>query len=137
MERYHAALTTYVRGSSLRRLGEPYDIVGGFFAERVCRPGFLPAWRASGLPLRRWMMTGVNLYGKSLVRERTRDRLRGAGDAMSAVDGNVDDMGLGTWPGPRFERNLDDPKAHQFLDDQPDIRFGGPIITNFARPWPP
>lgn len=86
MERYHAALTLYVRGSSLRRLGEPDDIVGGFFAERVCKPGFLPQWRSSGLPLRRWMMTGINLYGKSLVRERTRDRLRAVGGAFEHGD---------------------------------------------------
>ncbi len=51
-------------------------------------------------------------------------------------DTNWDDMGLGLWPGPRFERDLDNPKKHQFLDEQPDIWFGGPIITNFARPWP-
>jgi murein DD-endopeptidase MepM/ murein hydrolase activator NlpD len=53
------------------------------------------------------------------------------------VDYNWDDLGLGVYPGPRFERDLDNHKKHQFLDDQPDIRFGGPIITNFARPWPP
>jgi hypothetical protein len=52
-------------------------------------------------------------------------------------DVNWDDLSLGVWPGPRFERNLDDPKRNQFLDDQPDIWFGGPIITNFGRPWPP
>lgn len=52
-------------------------------------------------------------------------------------DANWDDMTLGVWPGSRFERNLDDPASNQFLDDQPDIRFGGSIITNFARPWPP
>jgi hypothetical protein len=51
-------------------------------------------------------------------------------------DTNWDDMSLGLWPGPRFERDLDNPKRHQFLDEQPDIWFGGPIITNFARPWP-
>jgi murein DD-endopeptidase MepM/ murein hydrolase activator NlpD len=51
-------------------------------------------------------------------------------------DVNWDDMGLG-YPGPRFEKNLDDPKKYQFPDDQPDIRFGGAIITNFARAWPP
>ena len=51
-------------------------------------------------------------------------------------DVNWDDMGLG-YPGPRFERNLDDPRRYQFPDDQPDIRFGGAIITNFGRPWPP
>ena len=52
-------------------------------------------------------------------------------------DVNWDDLSLGVFPGPRFERNLDDPKRHQFLDDQPDIYFGGPVITSFARAWPP
>jgi hypothetical protein len=74
MERYHDALRAYVLGGSLRRLGEVDELIGGFFAERACRPGFLAQWRASGLPLRRWMMTGINLYGKTIVRERTRDR---------------------------------------------------------------
>lgn len=74
MERYYDALRAYVLGGSLRRLGEVDELVGGFFAERACRPGFLGQWRQSGLPLRRWMMTGVNLYGKSIIRERTRDR---------------------------------------------------------------
>ena len=50
---------------------------------------------------------------------------------------NWDDMTLGVWPGPRFERDLDNPRRYQFLDDQPDIYFGGPVITNFARAWPP
>ncbi|HEX2034469.1 MAG TPA: peptidoglycan DD-metalloendopeptidase family protein [Chloroflexota bacterium] len=53
------------------------------------------------------------------------------------VDFNWDDLGLGLYPGPRFERDLDNPTRHQFPDDQPDIRFGGAIITNFARAWPP
>jgi len=47
-----------------------------------------------------------------------------------------DDLPLGAWPGALFERDLDHPQRNQFLDDQPDIRFGGPVITNFARPWP-
>ena len=51
-------------------------------------------------------------------------------------DANWEDASLGIWPGPRFERDLDNPRRNQFLDDQPDIWFGGPIITNFARPWP-
>jgi len=42
----------------------------------------------------------------------------------------------GRMSGALFERDLDNPRRNQFLDDQPDIRFGGPIITNFARPWP-
>jgi hypothetical protein len=60
-----------------------------------------------------------------------------ATNPVPLFDANWDDMSLGVWPGPRFQRNLDDPRRHQFLHDQPDIRFGGPIITNFGRPWPP
>ncbi len=60
-----------------------------------------------------------------------------ATNPIPLIDANWDDMSLGVWPGARFERDLDAPTIHQFLDDQPDIRFGGPIITNFARPWPP
>ena len=49
---------------------------------------------------------------------------------------NWDDLSLGAYPGPRFERDLDTPRRNQFPEEQPDMRFGGPIITNFARPWP-
>jgi DNA-directed RNA polymerase specialized sigma24 family protein len=76
MERYRSALLAYVRGGSLRRLADADDLIGGFFAERACRADFLARWRESGLPLRRWMMTGLNLYGKSIIRQRSRDRLR-------------------------------------------------------------
>jgi murein DD-endopeptidase MepM/ murein hydrolase activator NlpD len=60
-----------------------------------------------------------------------------ATNPVAYFDVNWDDLSLGWWPGPRFERNLDDPRRNQFLDEQPDISFGGPIITNFGRPWPP
>ncbi len=68
--------------------------------------------------------------------------IRRAGRAIATnpvpyFEANWDDTTLGVWPGPRFERNLDDPKRHQFIDDQPDIWFGGPVITNFSRAWPP
>lgn len=60
-----------------------------------------------------------------------------ATNPVHLFDANWDDMSLGVWNGALFQRDLDNPRRHQFLDDQPDIRFGGPIITNFARPWPP
>jgi murein DD-endopeptidase MepM/ murein hydrolase activator NlpD len=68
------------------------------------------------------------------IRKRGRDT---ATNVTPYFDVNWDDMSLGLYPGPRFERDLDNPKRFQFLDDQPDIRFGGAIISNFARPWPP
>lgn len=36
-----------------------------------------------------------------------------------------------------FERDLDDPRKWQHLDDQPEIVVGGPLLNEFARPWPP
>lgn len=36
-----------------------------------------------------------------------------------------------------FQRDLDDPRKWQHLDDQPEIRVGGPLINDFARTWPP
>ncbi len=36
-----------------------------------------------------------------------------------------------------FERSLDDPRRWQFLDDQPEITFGGPLLNDYPDPWPP
>ena len=68
------------------------------------------------------------------IRKRGRDT---ATNLVPWFDANWDDLSLGAYPGPRFEKDLDNPRKFQFPDEQPDIRFGGAIITNFARPWPP
>jgi DNA-directed RNA polymerase specialized sigma24 family protein len=93
MSRYHEALLAYVKGSSLRELGEADDIVAGFFAERVGSPGFLKEWRASGMPLRRWLMNGIGFHGRGLLRDRIRERARQAeswqgGAAATTIDGS-------------------------------------------------
>ncbi len=36
-----------------------------------------------------------------------------------------------------FERDLDDPRKWQYLDDQPEAVSGGPLLNDFANPWPP
>lgn len=36
-----------------------------------------------------------------------------------------------------FERDLADPRKWQHLDDQPEIVVGGPLLNDFAQPWPP
>ena len=36
-----------------------------------------------------------------------------------------------------FERDLEDPRRWQYPDDQPDTKFGGPLLNNYALPWPP
>jgi murein DD-endopeptidase MepM/ murein hydrolase activator NlpD len=35
-----------------------------------------------------------------------------------------------------FERDLDAPRRWQSIDDQPEIDLGGPLLNDFARPWP-
>ena len=35
-----------------------------------------------------------------------------------------------------FERDLDDPRKWQQLDDQPPAVSGGRLLNDFARPWP-
>ncbi len=36
-----------------------------------------------------------------------------------------------------FERDLDNPRKWQFLDDQPETVIDGPLLNNYAHPWPP
>lgn len=36
-----------------------------------------------------------------------------------------------------FERDLDDPRRWVSIDQQPDVDFGGPLLNNYAQPWPP
>ena len=38
---------------------------------------------------------------------------------------------------PGFERDLESPRKWQYLDDQPEIVVGGPLLNDFAQPWPP
>ena len=55
MERYREPLRAYVVGSALRELGEPDELVAGFFAHMLATPDSLLRWRTSGLQLRRWL----------------------------------------------------------------------------------
>jgi len=36
-----------------------------------------------------------------------------------------------------FERDLDNPRTWQHLDDQPESVIGGPLLNDYANPWPP
>ena len=52
---YLRPLKIYFMGTSERWLGEPDDVVSGFFADRLARENFLDDWIASGVSLRRWL----------------------------------------------------------------------------------
>jgi murein DD-endopeptidase MepM/ murein hydrolase activator NlpD len=36
-----------------------------------------------------------------------------------------------------FERDLDNPRQWQYLDDQPEVVFGAGLLNQYTRAWPP
>ncbi|MEQ8850758.1 MAG: hypothetical protein RIB32_03135 [Phycisphaerales bacterium] len=89
MEVYAQPLKVYYLGSTFRTLGEPDDVVQGFFADRLGRDDFLERWLESGRPLRYWLIVGF----KHFLFERSREikRSRRAGplpeESMGGDDG--------------------------------------------------
>ena len=72
MERYHRPLCAYVRTGAFARLGEPEDLVAGFFAKHLQGHEFMARWRTSGMPLRRWLMNAAGFHCRGLARDRAR-----------------------------------------------------------------
>ena len=66
------------------------------------------------------------------------DAMRSAVNPIPLIEGPWEDASLGIrFSNPAFEIDLEDPRRWQSLYDQPDIRFGGPLINAYAEPWPP
>jgi len=95
MSVYAEPLRVYYLGTRSRWLGEPDEVVDGFFADRLARPGFVAEWERSGMRLRRWLMNAFGFYLKELARRRRRDAVRDPGpgnepgfegDAERAID---------------------------------------------------
>lgn len=78
IERYAQPLEAYALGSSLREIAEPRELVHGFLVAKFATPAttraYLAAWNASGMTLRRWMMNGLLLYVRGIVRDMQRSR---------------------------------------------------------------
>lgn len=72
MRSYLDPLAGYLAATSFRRLGEPRDVVAGFFASRLDRDDWLESWRDSGTRLRRWLMTGLLFYCREEIRRQQR-----------------------------------------------------------------
>lgn len=76
MQRYRDALVAYAANSRLANIDEPDELVHGFFAAKSADPRFLSEWRASGMPLRRWMLNGLFFHARGVVRDRARESAR-------------------------------------------------------------
>ncbi|MFM1868656.1 MAG: hypothetical protein RL591_2064, partial [Planctomycetota bacterium] len=76
MRRYAEPLAIYARGSTLREIAEPDELVHGYFAYALADATFLDRYLASGMRLRRWLMNGLLLHARSVIRDRSRARRR-------------------------------------------------------------
>ncbi len=52
------------------------------------------------------------------------------------IDANWDNLSLTGSSSRSFARDLDEPRRWQSLYDQPEVQTGGPIVNDFANPWP-
>lgn len=77
---YARPLKVYFLGSSERHLGEPDDIINGFFESRLSHDDFLTKWRESGMRLRRWLMNALCFYLKEVRRKNRRDAVASDND---------------------------------------------------------
>ncbi len=75
MSVYAHPLRVYLQGSTFRELGEPDEIVHGFFASRLSRNGYLLDWLASGRQLRFWLLTGFRHYVYEQIEAQRRHKL--------------------------------------------------------------
>jgi hypothetical protein len=56
---------------------------------------------------------------------------------VKLIDADWDALALVGSFGVGFARDLSDPRRWQSLEDQPDISFWGPMLNDYANPWPP
>lgn len=95
MSTYAWPLRVYYLGTSSRSLGEPDDVINGFFASRLQQPDFLTKWRASGMRLRRWLMNSFSFYLMELRRQKKRDGKAGELADDAALDLAQPDQAIG------------------------------------------
>lgn len=74
MEVYAHPMKVYFLGSSFRWMGEPDDMVQGFFADRLTKEDYLSKWLESGRPLRFWLIVGFKHYLLEQARRMRKER---------------------------------------------------------------
>jgi hypothetical protein len=89
MTRYREPLLAYARGSSLRTVAEPDELVHGSFVAFFERPDGLERWAESGTRLRRWMMNGLVLHARGIRRDAGRNRETVGLDAAAAATASL------------------------------------------------
>jgi hypothetical protein len=89
IERYAQPLGACAQGSSLREIGDPRELVHAFLVAKFATPescrAYLESWNASGLTLRRWMMNGLLLHVRGIVRDARRSREQPLDSALGVL----------------------------------------------------
>ena len=73
-QRYAEPLYAYVRHSSIRRLGEPEDLVHGYFVRMLADCSSLRRWPQSGRHFRKWLLSGLLFHVRGITRDLGRSR---------------------------------------------------------------
>jgi len=66
---------------------------------------------------------------------RTAPDLARAVNPVLLIDANWNALSVVGGAG-RFERDLNNPRQWQYLDDQPEVKFGSKLLNEYAQPWP-
>ena len=87
MRRYYEPLAAYLGATSYRDIDAPSALVAAFFVDRFGDDTYLQTWKASGLPLRRWLVNGLLFWLRTEVRRRRREERRlGGAHELSLVE---------------------------------------------------
>lgn len=62
---------------------------------------------------------------------------RTAFNPVQFIDADWESLALASPFGVSFARDVDNPRQWQSLHDQPEVTFGGPLVNDYAHPWPP
>ncbi len=62
---------------------------------------------------------------------------RTAYNPVPLIDADWDSLALIGQYRRGFHQDLNQPRRWQYADEQPDVRFGGPLLNDYERPWPP
>jgi murein DD-endopeptidase MepM/ murein hydrolase activator NlpD len=53
------------------------------------------------------------------------------------IEADWDSLALVSPLGRGFARDISNPRQWQYLDDQPEVQFGGSLLNDYTNPWPP
>jgi murein DD-endopeptidase MepM/ murein hydrolase activator NlpD len=113
--------------------------LASFYGHLLERPAFSPGQRVTrGQPVAKVGDPGLTCRSRPHLHLEIRD-LRHARkyNPVTLIEADWDGLFLVGPFGNAFQRDLDDPRRWQSLDDQPESVIGGPLLNDFARPWPP